>query len=368
MAVYWALLIACAAAGIPMCGLYKKREGRLPGVFCLIMGIALTVTAALRFDVGTDYNMYAALFYNMNFMDTEQLGLLQREKGMLLPVVLTELFTFDYFPAFVVLSVIIYAVIMSYCAGCRESPWIGIFAFLCFGVYFNSLNFMRQILAAAVGAYALEYFRKGNYLRFAAFVIIAGAFHRSAFMLLPFGLVCLIPMNVPVLVTAAALGAVSYTFSGEIIGKATQIIYKNYVTTDPEMSVGLPGLYTVMFGAVFAAAFGLRKRMQGDVREINILLWCSFGAFYAELLGTKHAIISRIGLLFFLPVVFRLAPKIFAAVCRLSKRKKHSRRSAAIAAAVMIAAMSGVYGGLLAKNYNGVVPYRTVFEREVTGG
>lgn len=366
MAVYWALLIASAALGIPMCGMYKKRKGRLPGVYCLIMGFVFTLAAALRFDVGTDYNMYASLFYDMNFMDTEQLGLIQREKGMLLPVVLTELFTFDYFPAFVLLSTAIYGLIMCYCAVSSDNPWVGVFAFLCFGVFFNSLNFMRQIIAAAVGSFALRYQAKGNYLRFIGFVIIAGAFHRSAFLLLPFALLCLIPMNTPVLVSALALGGISYVFSENIIGSVTELFYKNYVLTDQEMTSGLPVLYTVMFGAVFAAAFILKSRLKGDTAEINQLLWCAFGAFTAELLGTKHAIISRVGLLFFLPVVFGIIPKIFACVCRMARGKRSKRPTAcAAAAAAMAIAMTGLYGMLLQRNYNGVVPYRTVFEREV---
>ncbi len=369
MTVYWILLVLSAALGIPLCGLYEKRSDRRAAVYCIVMGAVFALLAAVRFDVGVDYNMYAKLFYDMNFMDTEQLGNIQREKGMLFPVVLTEIFTFDYFPAFAVLSPVIYALIMAYGAKYSDNPWVGVFAFLCFGVFFNSLNFMRQIIAASVGAFALRYAAKGNYFRFALFAVIAGAFHRSAFLLLPFGLVCLIPMNIPVLIGLLCGSGAVFAFSGDIINAVTGFVYKNYGAVEHrEVTVGLSPLYTVMFGVIFIGAFVLKDKLRGDEREINQLLWCAYGGFFAEALGMKHAILSRLGLLFFLPVVFLLVPKIFTAVCRLaSGHKGRRKRAAVLAAATLMIAMAGLYGGLLYKNYNGVVPYQTVFEREVEG-
>lgn len=369
MAVYWILLVFSAAAGIPLCGMYEKKSDKRAAVYCVIMAAVFTALAAVRFDVGIDYNMYAKLFYDMNFMDPEQLGSIQREKGMLFPVVLTEIFTFDYFPAFVILSVVIYALIMTYGAKFSDNPWVGVFAFLCFGVFFNSLNFMRQVIAAAIGAFALVYAQKGNYFRFAVFTVIAGAFHRSAFLLLPFGFICLIPMNIPVLIALSAGSGAVFLFSEEVIRFVTEHIYKNYgAARHIEVTKGLSPLYTVMFGVIFIGAFALKDKLRGETGEVNRLLWCAYGAFFSELLGTKHAILSRLGLLFFLPVVFLLVPKIFTAVCRLAAGHKGKRKKAAVlaAAAVMIV-MAGLYGGLLYKNYNGVVPYKTVFEREVEG-
>ncbi|MCM1579037.1 MAG: EpsG family protein [Ruminococcus sp.] len=367
MAVYWCILVLSAAAGIPLCGLYEKRSDKRAAVYCILMWAVFSVTAALRFDVGVDYNMYAGLFYDMNFMDMEQLGEIQREKGMLFPVVLTEIFTFDYFPAFAVLSPIIYALIMTYGAKYSDVPWAGVFAFLSFGVFFNSLNFMRQVMATAIGAFALRYWAKGNYFRFAVFSVIAGAFHRSAFLLLPFGLICLIPMNIPVLITLLCGSCGLFAFSGDIISWVTGFVYKNYGAAEHrEITTGLSPLYTVMYGVVFIGAYLLKDKLKGDSRETNQLLWCSYGGFFFEALGMKHAILSRIALLFFLPVVFLLLPRMLTAVCRLAAGHKGRRKKAAVfTAAAFMAVMTLLYGGLLYKNYNGVVPYRTVFEREV---
>ena len=48
-------------------------------------------------------------------------------------------------------------------------------------------------------------------------------------------------------------------------------------------------------------------------------------------------------------------------------RRQGGRAAAIVVAAAMMTAMTGLYGALLVRNYNGVVPYCTVFEREVTG-
>lgn len=371
MAVYWILIVGAAAVGIPLCGLCEKKSDRRLTIYCVIFGLVLTILSAVRFSVGYDYNMYAMLFYKMNFMDYEDIGYIQREMGMLFPVKVLEILTIDYVPQFVMLSVFMYPPLMVYLRKYSDNPWVGIFAFLAFGVFFNSLNFTRQFFAAIICAYAYKYAEKGNFFRFAVFVLLAACFHRSAFMILPCYIFVYIGMNGFVLALTLITSVSAFLLSNEFVGFVTQYVYKGYdLSRNVEVIKGLPMMYFMMYGAIFAAAFLLRKRLSGSEREKNILLWCSYGAFFFELIGSKHGIVSRISLLFFIPTVFLLVPKIWCALCGLLKEKLPKRFSAAgviTAAAVMITAMSGVYYSLLERNYNGVVPYQTFAVRGDSG-
>ena len=56
-------------------------------------------------------------------------------------------------------------------------------------------------------------------------------------------------------------------------------------------------------------------------------------------------------------------PKICSALYRMAEDRKKGAGIAVITAAVIL--LSGSYYMLIARNYNGVMPYRTIFERTV---
>lgn len=383
MTVYWILIIGAAALGIPLCGMRESKPGIKTAVFCGVFAAALTVTAAVRLSVGIDYNMYAMLFYNMNFMSYEDFGHIQREMGMLFPVKIIEIFTFDYVPSFVFLSIAMYPPLLHFIRKNSDNPWISVFAFLAFGVFFNSLNFMRQFFAAIICAYAYKYAEKGNFFRFFVLVLFAACFHRSAFLVVPCYLFVYITMNWSVLVLSLLTAISAYTFSNKVLEIVTAHFYKNYnlERAGREVVNGLTYVYMAMFGVIFLLGFLFRNRIRGTAREKNILLWCSYGAFFFELIGMKHAIVSRVALLFMIPTVTLLVPKIWCAVLDLvsgigrsteeeteqeSGQKKISgagKAAAAVSAAVMLMLMSGLYYNLISRDYNGVMPYQTISVR-----
>ncbi|MBQ5332807.1 MAG: EpsG family protein [Oscillospiraceae bacterium] len=363
MAVYTILFLITAAAGIPMCGLSEKKDGRTLGIYCIVMAVLFTAVSSLRFGVGYDYNLYAGWFYGLNFTDFDELRGDRREIGIFLLLKLVNIFSADYAAAFPLISLLIYPPLMYYIFKNSDNPWISTAAFMGMGLFFNSMNFMKQFIAAVICAFAFQYAAKGSYSRFFLIVLAASAFHRSALFLLPCVLFVLIDWSFMTLGITAALSAAAYAFSEPLVRWVTQYVYSMY---DPdssrEMINGISICYAVMFGVLFVAAFLLRNRMTGDKRSINMIIWCCFGAFFFELIGSRYAIVSRMALLFFIPAVCLGIPKIFTALYSLSEKKKKGRGIAVIAAAVILLMGNCLF--LMERNYNGVIPYRTIFERE----
>lgn len=367
MLIYWILIISTAIVGIPLCGLSKKSSGARVSLFCGIFAVAFTVIAGIRLSVGYDYNSYATGFYNMNFRTIEEIGRTRTEMGMRFPVKIIEIFTYDYVPSFIFLAILMYPPLMNYIRKYSDNPWVSVFAFLAFGVFFNSLNFMRQFFAAICCAYAYRYAEKGNFFRFAVFVLLGACFHRSAFLVLPCYIFTYISMNGFVLILTLMTSISAYLLSNDILGLVTQYFYKSY---DPsksrEVINGLTPVYTIMFGIVFVAAYLLKNRINGSKHEKNILLWCSYGCFLFELIGTKHAIVSRLALLFIIPNILLLVPKIWCAVMELIKEKlpaKNVKLGIITATLVMTVSMGLLYNNLINRNYNGVMPYQTIAVR-----
>ena len=54
MLIYYCLLIISVAAGIILC---RNKAGKI--AYCVLMGVAFFVIAAIRYDVGFDYALYS---------------------------------------------------------------------------------------------------------------------------------------------------------------------------------------------------------------------------------------------------------------------------------------------------------------------
>ncbi|MDY3791085.1 MAG: EpsG family protein [Oscillospiraceae bacterium] len=362
MAVYWIIFLLSAVLGIPMCGLCEKKESRTVLLYCILAGAALTLISALRFGVGYDYNLYAGWYYDLNFVDFNELRGDRQEIGLFYLLKLLNIFTSDYAAVFPLISLLIYPPLMTYIYRHSDNPWISAAAFLGMGLFFNSMNFMRQFIAAVICAFAFEYAVKGCRVRYLLLILFASAFHRSALFLLPCFIFVYIDWNMITLAVTAALSAGAYIFSEQALRFVTRFVYSDYkMESSRDMVNGLPILYTVMFGVLFGAAFALRNRMKGEKRSINLIIWCSFAAFFFELIGSRYAIVSRLALLFFIPGVCLGAPKIIAALSDIAEKRKKGAGLAALLAAVLL--LSGNYALLINSNYNGIVPYKTIFER-----
>lgn len=368
MTVYLILFIA-AALGIPLCASEAGEKGIKPKImlYCATVCAALTVISAVRLSVGYDYNLYAGVFHELNFMDDSEIWEMRREKGFVFIMKLVNILSADYAVFFAVLSVIIYPLLINYIFRYSDNFPCSITAFLAFGVFFNSLNFIPQFIAAIICAYAFKYAEKGCIWRFVMLTVLACAFHRSALIILPCFIFAYIGWNKITLAVSSLGSAVMFAFSEHILNFVTKYVYTYYdLNSNPEITNGLTPYYTVMYALLFIGAYLMRNRIRGSERERSILLWCSFAAFFFELIGIRFAVVSRFALLFFIPAVTLLAPKLTEAICSYAEEKK-GRGMKKAAAVMMCVLMAANYGVLIHNNYNGAVPYQTVFSREGGG-
>ncbi|MBQ4311235.1 MAG: EpsG family protein [Oscillospiraceae bacterium] len=366
MITYNLILAVSVIAGIPLC---RNKAGKI--VYCVLAGLLLFFVAALRSRVGYDYNSYAAAYIYSVPETLEEISYDRMEKGYLM---ITKLLA-DYVVGFQILFVVIAAVItvpvMIFVYRHCEKPYLAVFGFLTFGVYFNSLCFLRQTVAAVIVMCGLKYIEKGNFFRFAAVVIFASCFHISAVIMFLFYFLLKIKITPTVLSVYAAASAVIFTFSYEIMVFVTRFFYSNYnPASNPHMMNGLTPIYTIFFGAVFIIAFLLRKPLLEKDEFNSILINCMFFTVFFELIGIKHSIVARPSLYFALPASVALIPQIFDAMIQKcserfkdDKHKQTVSKTAAVMAVMMLCV--GMYEYLISEDYNGVMPYRTIFSDEM---
>ena len=369
MLIYFFMLAGVIAAGIPLCSKKCGKAGRI--IFCTASALVFVIISALRFQVGYDYNLYGGAYFNMQYATFEDICADKMEKGFLLPLYVLNLAFEEYYVVFIYTSIIIYPVVFYLICKNSSNPWISTTAFLCLGVFFNSMCFLRQFIAALIVTYAVQYLNKKQIWRFFVFVIAASVFHWSALIMLGMWILIMIKPG-KIHLGIVTFGTVAFCFvSRSLMYWAIDnfYMYKDYdPATNPEASIGLPIWYTIMFGILFVISFIFRKRLIEKKQENSIYINCLMYTVVFEAMGTRHGILSRFAIIVYLPAVLYLVPDLVAVIKEYISETFELKPKRVRVLTILSACMGslfavGCYVMLMLNNYNGVVPYVSQMNR-----
>lgn len=365
MLIYYILFFFVLVLGLV---LSKVKHGK--GIFLCISGLVLYIISSIRKSVGYDYNLYATFYHDAAYKPLEIIGAEKLENGFMLPVKVLQNISTDYQLLFIAISLVIIVAIMAFIYKKSPLPVISVASFLAFGVFFNSMNFMRQIISAIILMYALIYVEKKCFFKFVALVLLASTVHISSLIYIPFYLLFKIKMNTSMVVVLSSFGAVGYLLSNEILQFVTRFVYTDYdISTNSELTMGLPIGYAIVFSVIFLIVFAFRKRLIEKNEFNSVLINCLYFVALFEFFGTKHAVLARFSITFLLPSVLILLPYLVIVVREYVeekiKDKSRSRLVVACLSIVMGLAGLGIYTDLILNDTNGVVPYRTIFDEEI---
>lgn len=367
MFVYISMLAAFVALGIPLCSSKLGKWGR--AVYCIGAAVVFVVISALRFQVGYDYSMYGARYFDMKYSDYTDISFDRMEKGFLLPLYILSLAFDNYLTVFIYTSLIFYPVIFLFIYKYSEIPWVSVTAFMCLGLFFNSLCFLRQFMAALVITYAIKYVNEKNPVRFWVLCVAASAFHWSALIMVIMyfllrikpGYIYLGIMTVGTVVFCIISRSVMFWIIDNFY------MYKGYdPDTHIEASIGLSPRYTIMFGIVFIICFIFRKRLIEKNQANSVYINCLMYTVIFEAMGTRHAILSRFAVLVYIPPIIYLLPDLVVVIKDyISEKIEDTKRCKAVkilAASGSAAAMLVCFVILMNNNYSGTVPYQSVID------
>lgn len=368
MIMYILLLLGVVIIGIPLCDKKYGKWGK--AAYCAAAAVVFIVIAATRFQVGYDYKSYAGIYFNMKYQDIEDVIVSRYEKGFLMPLYILDLVFEDYRTVFIYTSIIIYSSVFYFIYKHSSCPWISAAAYMCFGLFFNSLCFLRQVMAALLVTYAVQFVCEKRPLRFLVLVIAASAFHWSAIFMVVLYLLLRIKPDY-IYLGVITVGMIFFLiFSRSVMFWAIDkfYMYSSYnPETNSEASAGLPARYTVMFGILFIVCFVFRKQLIEKNHCNAVYINCLMYTVVFEAMGMRHGILSRLAVLVYMPAILYLLPDLAAVVKdfiaeKISdvKRRQLAGIGAAAASAVFSAACFII---LMINNYNGVMPYTSYKNR-----
>lgn len=280
-------------------------------VYLILTFLILTFFSAIRFDVGYDYlyiyvdafNEVVRLNFNeiiSSYFASEQIYYFvgRHEIGYVLLQYIVSIFSTDFQAIFVVTSVVINGLVCILFYKYAQDKILAVFLYFCFGMFYSSLNFLRQNISAILIAFAFAQIKERNLKKFVLLVVLAGLFHKSAFFMLPFYFILQIKMGKLVLGLYSTIVGLILLLSNVVISFAIDNFFPWY-NLDANSSLienGIPLFYLVVPSLIFISLFKYRNLLLNNRDYIYVNV--AFFNMFFFVLGAKHFIIERFTLFF----------------------------------------------------------------------
>lgn len=296
-------------------------------LFMMISFLILFVLASFRDYVGRDYGTYVSIFYSVgedNLYEGERTWLMQSPLFFLLCKVLS-VFTDEYLIMFAVISFITLFFFYKAIHDISINWFLSLYLLLCFCLYYQSFNQIRQMTAVAIIAYSYKFLIRDDIKRFFLTVFIASTFHMSALI---FGIIWPLrkmKMSVKNLVFYFLIGIGLFILFDRIVDLLSFVGYVKNYSGDENFSAGFT-ISTVLNFIVRLALFFfclifyklVTRRYSYSLVYYNLAVICTI----AQIGAIKFSIFGRLTTYFFLVYVF-LLPEVFKVLTdRLDKMGK----------------------------------------------
>ncbi len=257
--------------------------------------------------VGTDSQGYIWFFnHTQNFSDVMFYGSEMQEYAAWTMIWLARLASKEYMALFFIIAVIVVGCYQKAIMEYSESIEISFFVFIAMGFYLFFFNGARQGIASAIYALAIGEMLKKNFIKYAAYVLLAFLFHKTAIMLLPVYFVFNRPNTFKSNMFTAVVGSFAILFINTIVSFASSIDarYAKYGTAG-----GGGGYYSIGFNfllGVFFMAFRnsiLTDRYRYD-RFLNLFLFGVMIGIVSTILRTDPSGLLRYGEYFNIVAIF----------------------------------------------------------------
>jgi len=288
----------------------------------------LVLQVGLRWETGTDWNNYLAHFQSITNLASASPSLLSPEYGYGIAIWLVKL-VFPSYTAFLLIhAAVYYYLIFDSLKRYTGILFLPLMLFYCFTMGITGSN--RELLALAVGIYAIRYIYDGKLAYFFLLVTLACMFHYSAVILLLFPLftlkirpaILLILLACSIVIGVSALPMKAFLAVGTLIGgpelSKAAFYLANSANSLKDTGLSILGLIKRLF---LLSLFLYNRRFLSDkMKYYNIMLnaYVAGAVIYFIFASSLVIIVSR-GSLYF--DVFE--PLLLASQVYLLKRQSN---------------------------------------------
>lgn len=332
-----------------------RARGPGHGVLFILMVLPAILVSGLRYGISVDYvGIYEKGFYRIAGGSAQKSGF---EAGFRALVRLCASVIAQPWGMFLCVAAI--TVVLFFCAlrDSSDSFVLSVILFFATGLYFDTFNGIRQYIAVAAFVYSFRYIREQRPLRYAAVLLIAGLFHKSAFFLIPLYALRRVNLSGRKWIVAFAVALVLSTqitnlflFVASKVQKYNEYILRGALAVNTSFS--LSGLVTALIAGVPCFVNGERMRETQDGVFLFNIVMCGITV---SLISGALPLAMRV--LYYCNGMYLLSvPRAIA----LSGTRRQ-RQLLSYGVVILLAGMTVI--GMNALGWYAVLPYRSIFSR-----
>ncbi|MEG1993770.1 MAG: EpsG family protein [Oscillospiraceae bacterium] len=364
-----ALLAFLVLIGYIICN--KTNLKHRKGIYLGIVFLILASLSAIRYEVGFDYSFtYVPGWRQVLDTPFSEFNKLYHEKGYVLLEYLISLVTENFQAIFISTSIILVALpIILICKYAADKIW-GVFLYYSIGLYYCSMNFIRQSIAAFIFAFAVVFAKKKKIIPYMLLVILASTFHKSALLMIPFYFILQIRITKLVLVLYSAVTIGILFTSNIIVDFVIQHFYQGYKNESIYIIYGVKWYYIVVPVILFVIMFVFQDRLCKDDKSNQIYVSCSFFNMFFYLVALNHVIVDRFTLYFEPTLVIGLTYLITQLRSDRNQenliekfKARFNKRYIIITSVIVVCVLTTNIISLIDDGH-AVIPYQTIFESD----
>ena len=188
-------------------------------------------------------------------------------------------------------------------------PWVGMFIFVSFHFFGNSMSFIRQSFAIGIFLFAIRYLKEKRFVPYLLIVLLAATFHKSILLLIPFYFLAQVPICWKTLAVYGTGTILIMAFFWPIFEFITQFVYQFYATEEGLYFLRGRDWQTAFIPVSLAVvALLLKGRLLRQNPQNGALVHLAVCTGLLFILTCQHYIFQRIGNIFFAGAIF-FAPR-----------------------------------------------------------
>ena len=289
---YWLLFAACSLGALQ----YRVKPWQphfYGGALLSVMLVIVTMMIGFRKEIGGDWFAYIEIYHSYRYLSLSEALQYQDPAFSIINWVSIQL-GFDIWASNLVCAMV-FTWGLSRFLRQQPNPWLGLVVAVPYLIIVVAMGYTRQAAAIGVEMAAIAAFQRNpSMLRFAAYILLAAAFHKTAIIVFP--LVALtVARNRFMVVGISALFAIIlfYIFVYSSIDRMVE----NYVESDYEAAGAAVRILMTVVAAVLFIALRDRLGLPAELRAVwRNFAYTAIAAMAVLLLSSSTVVLDRLAL------------------------------------------------------------------------
>jgi hypothetical protein len=246
----------------------------------LFVYVFLVLQIGLRWETGVDWDNNLQIFESIDSISAVTPSIMSPEYGYNLAVWLVKIFFSGYSAFLLIHATVYYYLIFNSVKRYTGILFLPLMLFYCITIGYTGSN--RELIAVAIGLYALRYICDGKVIYFFLLVALACTFHYSAVILLLFPLfnrrirpsTLLLLLACSIAIGASRLPQLCFSTIGNLLGGVELVKAQYYLNTAPDSIIdsGLTVFGLAKRIVLLTLFFYNRRFISEKLRYYNVML------------------------------------------------------------------------------------------------